>query len=384
MVCLETCTDCCDCEEPENQGHNHSLNRVKPVEPTCSQQGNILYYECTDCGKWFEDSAAQNEITDKNSVILTVNHSLGVLIPQADPVHTVNKLKDGMKAHYICSNCKTYFTAQKRETTKESLVIPAPEHEYEPNAYKGKDGHAAGCACGAMEAVQPHVPGPAATETTDQTCTVCGYIIQVSLNHQHDPEKVPAKDPTCTESGNKEHYVCDCGKIFQDAAGNKEITIVGAITIPPTHSYGDLIEQVPPSHGKDGATDGMLSHYHCPDCSQDFTPNKVPVSKEDLTIPAGDHEFKDKDGDGICDNCKKAEDAAIDKVGGLMPTEPTEPGDSGAGNTPGGNGNRGGIPWWIVLLLALLMMGVGVLVAIILVKKQDKKSDDQAQTPKEE
>ena len=375
MVCKKTCTDCCDCEESQNQGHKHSLDRVKPVDPTCGQQGNILYYECTDCGKWFEDSAAQNEITDKNSVILTMNHSLGVLIPQADPVHTVNKLKDGMKAHYVCSNCKTYFTAQKQETTKESLVIPAPEHTYIANAYKGKDGHAGVCVCGAKEEVVAHVPGPEATETTDQTCTACGYVIQAALNHRHDLEKVPAKDPTCTEPGNEEYYTCDCGKIFADEAGKKEITVVGIITIQPTHNYGELIEQVFPSHGDSGDTDGVLAHYHCPDCSQDFTPNKVPVSKEDLIIPAGDHKFTDDNNDGICDNCKKAEDAAIEKIEYLMPTEP---GDSGAGNTPGGNGNRGGIPWWIVLLLALLMVGGGVLVAIILVKKQEEKAKPEA------
>ena len=381
MVCQKTCTDCCDCEEEQNQEHKHSLSRVKPVDPTCTEPGNILYYVCDECDKWYEDSSAQNEITDKNSVILTTSHNLGALIPEVDPVHTVNKLKEGMRAHYICGNCKVYFNAQKRQTTKEDLVIPAPEHTYIANVYKGKDGHAAVCACGAKEAVQPHVPGPTATETTDQTCAVCGYIIQVSLNHQHDPEKVPAKDPTCTESGNKEHYVCDCGKIFQDAAGNKEITIVGAITIPPTHSYGDLIEQVPPSHGKDGATDGMLSHYHCPDCGQDFTPEKVPVSKETLTVSASDHEFTDADGDGICDGCKKAENSALEKIESnadpIKPDDPNQGSTSDSGkaeinNTSNGD-DKSGIPWWLVLLLALLMTGCGVMIAVFVSKKKAEK-----------
>lgn len=380
-ICKQSCENCCDCELFDDDGHIHSMERVKPVSPTCTEPGNILYYICTDCDKWFEDSLGEREITDEDSVILYQDHELGKLIPEVEPVHTVNKLKDGMKAHYICSNCKTYFTAQKRETTKESLVIPAPEHTYIANAYKGKDGHAAGCACGAMEAIQPHVPGPTATETTDQTCTVCGYIIQVSLNHQHDPEKVPAKDPTCTESGNKEHYVCDCGKIFQDAAGNKEITIVGAITIPPTHSYGDLIEQVPPSHGKDGATDGMLSHYHCPDCGQDFTPEKVPVSKETLTVSASDHEFTDADGDGICDGCKKAENSALEKIESnadpIKPDDPNQGSTSDSGkaeinNTSNGD-DKSGIPWWLVLLLALLMTGCGVMIAVFVSKKKAEK-----------
>ena len=32
-----------------------------------------------------------------------------------------------------------------------------------------------------------HTPGPAATETTAQTCTTCGYVIQAALGHTHKP-----------------------------------------------------------------------------------------------------------------------------------------------------------------------------------------------------
>ncbi len=50
-------------------GHVHatSLTHVPAVEAGCTTGGNKAYYTC-DCGKWFEDSAAKNEIADKESV----------------------------------------------------------------------------------------------------------------------------------------------------------------------------------------------------------------------------------------------------------------------------------------------------------------------------
>ena len=35
---------------------------------------------------------------------------------------------------------------------------------------------------------------------------------------------VPAKDATCTTEGNIAHYVCTCGKLYEDEAGTKELT----------------------------------------------------------------------------------------------------------------------------------------------------------------
>ena len=49
-------------------GHTHKLTSVAKKAATCSSSGNTAYYTCS-CGKWFSDSAAKNEITDKDSVV---------------------------------------------------------------------------------------------------------------------------------------------------------------------------------------------------------------------------------------------------------------------------------------------------------------------------
>lgn len=45
-----------------------ALTPVAAVEPTCVNEGNIAYYVCPDCGKYFADEKAASEITDKESV----------------------------------------------------------------------------------------------------------------------------------------------------------------------------------------------------------------------------------------------------------------------------------------------------------------------------
>ena len=62
----------------------------------------------------------------------------------------------------------------------------AGSHSYDESAwgYKGADGHAHKCRYDdTHDTPVAHTPGAAATETTPQTCTECGYIITPALGH---------------------------------------------------------------------------------------------------------------------------------------------------------------------------------------------------------
>lgn len=84
-----------------------------------------------------------------------------------------------------------------------------------------------------------HIPGAEATETTAQTCTVCGYVIKAPLGHTHRPTIVKRVEPTCEKAGNIEHYKCSCGKLYYDAAATKEITNAAKIILSATgHTRG--------------------------------------------------------------------------------------------------------------------------------------------------
>ena len=63
---------------------------------------------------------------------------------------------------------------------------------------------------------EAHKPGPAATETTPQTCTICGYEIDPVLPHDHNYTEQVATDvhkassATCTAKATY-YYSCKCG-----------------------------------------------------------------------------------------------------------------------------------------------------------------------------
>ena len=59
----------------DKQEHNHKLTHIAAVAPTCTSKGNTEYWHCAECGKTFNDSGAQNEITESQITIPTLGHS---------------------------------------------------------------------------------------------------------------------------------------------------------------------------------------------------------------------------------------------------------------------------------------------------------------------
>jgi hypothetical protein len=208
-----------------------------------------------------------------------------------------------MKAHYFCDKCETYFTAEKVATTKEALVIAAPTHSFGTEwGYKGADGHAHVCACGAKDTVVAHTPNIAApTETEDQVCTACGYVIANKVAHVHTLTEVKAKAADCTTDGNIAYYTCSCGKWFTDNTAATEITDKNSVVIKAGHNFGELVAEVPAVHTATELKAGMKAHYFCDKCETYFTAEKVATTKEALVIAAPTH--ADADNDGKCDVC---------------------------------------------------------------------------------
>ena len=59
--------------------HEHSLQHFEAKAPTCVVEGNIEYWYCADCDKYFSDETANTEITkDKTILAATGEHSWSV------------------------------------------------------------------------------------------------------------------------------------------------------------------------------------------------------------------------------------------------------------------------------------------------------------------
>lgn len=92
--------------------HVHDLKKTDRVEPTCTSEGNIEYWYCADCGKYFRDAEGTLEISKEETVLPMAEH-------EWEEDYTIDKeateTEDGSKSIH-CKNC----TAKK-----DVQVIPA-------------------------------------------------------------------------------------------------------------------------------------------------------------------------------------------------------------------------------------------------------------------
>ena len=252
----QTCTECGYVIAPA-LGHicaNH-LTPVEAKEATCTENGNTAYYECS-CGKFYEDATASVEITDRDSVI-----------------------KNALGHDWAPATCTKPKTC-KRDGCGAADGDPLG-HNYSALWSKDASGHWHDCqnqGCTEKGDFAQHIPGAAATETDDQTCTECGYVIAPSLGHicANHLTPVEAKDPTCTEDGNKAYYKCSCGKLYEDATAGVEIAEEQTVipSLDREHEYEWKIDK------EATATENGVKHEECKICRDKKTPVEIPATGE--------------------------------------------------------------------------------------------------------
>ncbi len=99
-------------------GCSHEMTATPASEATCTEEGNIAYWYCSKCEKYFSDAEGAREITLEETVVAKVDHAL-VTIPGYPATMTETGLTDSIK----CSNCDY--------VEKEHSVIPISEFEIE-------------------------------------------------------------------------------------------------------------------------------------------------------------------------------------------------------------------------------------------------------------
>lgn len=131
-----------------SDGHTKDL-QVDAVEATCTTAGNIGYYHCSVCNKYY--NAETNEQIEENSwIIPTKEHTTDHVSAQAA---TCSKM--GNHEYWYCSDCKTYF---KEETCE--------------NAYTDD----ADAETGVWIEMIPHTLPAEFDENGVKYCSVCGHI----------------------------------------------------------------------------------------------------------------------------------------------------------------------------------------------------------------
>ena len=286
-------------EKVETAPASHKLQKVNAKDATCTDEGNIEYYKCSECWLCFKNSNGTEPLTEDAIKIAKKDHERAESV-----VYTWNEKHTTCTAVIKCKYCDNVIDKAegtiRSETTKEAgcteegeitytaafqkgsaykdqtekvtvaalghvepeddgdcttavicgrcnaVLVEVKEHNWSDSWTKDASGHwhacqNAGCTQKKDEAAHtPDIPVP--TDDKDQKCTVCEYIIAPKGSHEHTLQKIEATEATCTTPGNKEYYKCEtCGHFFADAAATKEVT-KGDMIIPASgHDYANLV-----------------------------------------------------------------------------------------------------------------------------------------------
>ncbi len=161
-----TCNDCGYVRTVE-PSHTHSLTHTSAKSATCTQDGNIAYWYCSDCDKHFLDKDGNTEIAFADTVIDKLGHDLQHIAAQSATCANV-----GWNAY---DRCKRVNCGYSTET-----VIPAT----------GKH------------------TGGTATCTAKAVCTVCRNEYGEIDADNHDIQHHDAQAATCTTDGWNAYDAC--------------------------------------------------------------------------------------------------------------------------------------------------------------------------------
>lgn len=173
----------------------------------------------------------------------------------------------------------------------------APHNYNITNGYKGADGHANTCSCGAHDTPVAHTPDRAeATETDPIKCTVCGYIIEPVKGHVHAP-----KSEWKSDEDNHWHECTGCEGQQLEKAAHTDSDTNGAcdtcgytMPVSHTHDYGTAWKTDANNHWKEcecGEKSENATHI------DDNGDNKCDTC--DYAMPAHDPEDPTDDKDGL-------------------------------------------------------------------------------------
>lgn len=276
-------------------GHTHRPTIVKRVEPTCEKAGNIEHYKCS-CGKLYYDAAATKEITNAAKIILSATgHTRGGDWKSSEIYHW-----------HECTVC-----GERMDTAF-------------------------------------HRAGAEATETTPQTCAVCGYVIKEALGHTHSftekntDAKYLKSAATCSASA-EYYYSCSCGEKGTE-----------------TFKSGEKLAH---NFKTEWSSNGEKHWHECSLCGEKKEESSHSFEwKIDKAATATEAGSKHEE----CTVCGFKKDAVTIEPTGTTTTTPAQTTTGGTTETPEKSGNA----WILIAVAGVVVLGGGAAAAVVAVKKK--------------
>ncbi len=225
---------------PEEPEHVHVLLHYSAVAATCTEDGRTEYWHCAECGGYYSDSAAENEIAEEDISVLATGHDYEYKV-------TLPTCTEEGYAEYVCGTCGDRYEEDGSRTEPTGHTFGEWQTVTAATCLHGGEMKRECEACGASETEYTdkleHEYGETIVVTPStcleegegvRYCTDCGGSITERLplaSHEYESETIL---PTCTENGYTLYECVWCGDGYRD----DETEALG-------HGYGEWETVVP-------------------------------------------------------------------------------------------------------------------------------------------
>lgn len=98
----------------------HNVVKVERKDPTCTEKGNIEYWYCEACRKYFQDEALTKELKQEETILPATGHNLTKVDEKKPTVDAAGNIE-----YWYCEVCDKYFSDEKakHEITLEDTII---------------------------------------------------------------------------------------------------------------------------------------------------------------------------------------------------------------------------------------------------------------------
>ena len=202
---------------------SHKLTKVEAKAATCTEDGNKEYWTCEHCKKYFlsdDTNPATAKAVELSETVIPASHKLTKVEAKA-----ATCTEDGNIEYWTCEHCKKYFLSDDTnpETAKaveQSETVISASHKLTKVEAKAatctEDGNKEYWTCEhCKKYFLSDDTNPETAKAVEQSETV------ISASHKLTKEE--AKAATCTEDGNIEYWTCEhCKKYFLSDDTNPE------------------------------------------------------------------------------------------------------------------------------------------------------------------
>ncbi len=238
----------------------HDISHVIATDATCTDAGNIEYWYCSECGKYFSDEDCTTEINEEDITIEALGHDWGDIAwsewaETSDGSYTIS-------ASRTCTRCNDVENFTPEITASSTDATCTEEGTVTYSATVIVDG--------------------------EEKSAELKVVEEVALGHEYD-EGVVTKEPTCTEDG-EITYTCVRG----DDSYTESIDALG-------HEYGEGQVTTEPT-----CTDDGEMTYTCSRCGYSYTEPITALGHnwvvEQIVVEESEDKYEEKVGI-ICSVC---------------------------------------------------------------------------------